>query len=448
LAEPDSLSRSRRHGWLAAGLVAGALVRIVVLPAPGSPDVGSWKIWAFAGSFDATSLYGVGGHPPERRLMHWNGVAGTTEYPPLALYEIAAIGRIYAARDPTFSDSPALTRLIKVPGLVAESLFVAAILVWGRRRLGPSTAAWIALAFWLNPAVILNGAALGYLDAQMAVPAALALLAVSMQQWAAGGALIAIAVLTKAQAIFAIPAILLAGVYVNRPREWRRLVEGAAGAAATAAAVLLPIVIRGAWPNMIQAVRRLAAHDMVSGNALNIWWIVTWIVRARAAVGMGWRAAYTMPVRILGITRFREVGYPDPKPIGIILVGTAIAWVVWRGRKGLSFPAAALVAGWCVCIYAMLSAQVHENHAYLAVPFLALAAGQDRTLRPIFWAVSAMTAFNMYIFYGLGTDWSPVVNRRWTVVDMTVVAALLNVALCVWMTVRVRRALNWDGLGA
>jgi hypothetical protein len=36
--------------WLVIGLLAGALIRIALLPFPGSPDVGSWKIWAVVGA--------------------------------------------------------------------------------------------------------------------------------------------------------------------------------------------------------------------------------------------------------------------------------------------------------------------------------------------------------------------------------------------------------------
>jgi hypothetical protein len=40
---------------------------------------------------------------------------------------------------------------------------------------------WAALAFWANPAVILHGAVLGYLDAVCALPAVAALIAASRQ---------------------------------------------------------------------------------------------------------------------------------------------------------------------------------------------------------------------------------------------------------------------------
>jgi hypothetical protein len=453
----------RRRAWLAAALVAGALVRAVLLPSPGSPDVPDWKIWSFAASTDATSLYGVGGQPPERRLMHWQDETATTDYPPLALYELAIVGRAYAAIDPTFEPSTRLTVFVKLPGFVAELAFVVFLLTWGRRRFGETAAAWGAAAFWLNPAVIVDGAALGYLDAQMAVPAAMAVMLAAAGEAIPAGALIAVAILTKAQAIFAAPAVFVAllaargalfgrprGAGVGRPRGAAPtegvgelagktgvavdVVRFAASGVAVTAAAVLPIVVRGAWANMVQALGRLGTHDMVSGQALNVWWIVTWIARSIDSLDMGWRRAFTEPVRILAISRFVEVGYPNPRPIGIMLVAAAIVWACWRMRRARSVAAWTLTAGWCAYAYAMLGAQVHENHFYLAVPLLIPAAAIDARLRVVTTAISLMVAFNLYVFYGFGTSWSPAIDRAWTGVDVTVIAAAINVALFVWLT--------------
>ncbi|MEO7192900.1 MAG: hypothetical protein ABI051_17785 [Vicinamibacterales bacterium] len=438
MAEPSALRArlSRRH--LAAGLVVGLLIRLLLLPAPGSPDVGSWKIWSFAGAFDPASLYGVGGTPPERRLLHWHGETGTTEYPPVALYEISLAGRIYASLDRAFDDSPILTALIKAPGLLAEIALIAGLLLWRPPVLGAAVD-WIVLAFWLNPAVIVNGSGLGYLDAQMAVPATLALVAAGAGSFGTAGSLMALALLTKPQALFVAPALLLLLLAAAPSERRHRLVAVTVAGAATTAVLLAPVVLRGAWSNMLQALGRLGAHDMVSGNALNFWWLVTWIVRSLDSLDLGWRAAFTLPVSILSIGRMMDVGYPNPKPIGAVLVGACLLWVIWRFRRGQRLAGAALVGAWCVYAYAMFSAQVHENHAYLAVPILLLAAGLAPTLRPLFWVVSAMTALNMYLFYGIGTTWSPMLQRSWTGVDLSVLLALANVLISGWFTREVLR---------
>jgi hypothetical protein len=434
LARSGALTPRVSRAWLWTGLLAGVLVRAWLLPLPGSPDVGSWKAWSFAGATDPTALYGVGGDPPVRRLIHWQQIEGTTEYPPLALYEVGLMGRIYRSLRTTFDDSPLLTALIKLPGILAELAFVLCLLFWGRRVCDPARAEWIALAVWLNPAIVINGAALGYLDAQMAMPAALALVAAGAGRPGVAGALLAAAILTKAQALFVAPVVVLAALAYDIARRRRAFVACLAGGAVASAAILLPIALRGAWPNMIQALSRLAAHDMLSGNALNLWWLVTWVVRALDALRFGWLQAFTFPVRILGIGRFMEVGYPNPKPIGTAMVIAALAWALWRARGLRAVADWAFVGGWCVFAYFMLGIQVHENHLYLAVPFLAIAAGLTASYRRAFWAMSLATAFNMYIFYGLSEGSPPVIGRMWTGVDLTVLVALVNVVLFVVMT--------------
>ena len=73
---------------------------------------------------------------------------------------------------------------------------------------------------------------------------------------------------------------------------------------------------------------------------------------------------------------------------------------------------------------------------YLAVPCLAIAAGLAPEYRWQFWAVSFATAFNMYIFYGLSEGWPSIIGRRWTGVDLTVIAAVANLVLFAFATRR------------
>jgi hypothetical protein len=217
------------------------------------------------------------------------------------------------------------------------------------------------------------------------------------------------------------------------------------GGAAATALVLVPLVLRGSLLNMVQAVTRLGAHNMISGNAINVWWIATWIVRSAHAPD--WRDALTQPVRILQISDWMRF-YPNPKPFASAVVVAAILWACWRARRGLSLAPAAFLGAWCVYAYTMLGVQVHENHLYLAVPFVLLAAGIDRTLRPLAWAVSILTALNMYVFYGLGDGRPPLVDRRWTGVDLTVWLAFANVAVFAWATRALLRLTRATSAGA
>lgn len=441
LTPVGSESESAWRTWLLCALLAGAALRVVALPLRGTGDVTVWKVWSFAGAHDVTGMYGVGGSPPERRVLHWNGEAMTVDYPPVTLYALAAVGHAYQWFDPLFRDTAALSVFIKLPGVLLEIALLALALTWGRRRYGARAAMWTCGALWLNPALLLDGPVLGYLDPLIFLPLVVAVVAAwGGAAWLAG-ACAAVAVLTKPQAVFVIPVIVALVARRGGGDRWRSAASFVVAGAVTAMIVLLPYVLRGAWWNLVQALSRLASHDMLSAQAANIWWIATWIIRAVDGLPeWGWSGALTQEVRILGISAAMVAGYPNARIIGVLLVGLALLFAMWRTVRVGSLADAAALAAWSAYAYAMLGAQVHENHLVPAVPLMAVAAGLDRRFRPVFWSMSAIAALNLYLFYGLAPEYPPLVPRRITVVDVTVLLSIVNVGVFIWFTRRLRSA--------
>ncbi len=151
LGQSHSLTPGRR--LLIAGLLAGAIIRAIALPLPGTGDVLIWKVWSFAGAYDVTAMYGVGGIPPERRVLHWRGAEMTVDYPPVAsLRTLARSAGSIGLFVPAFDDSRALNAFVKLPGLLAEMALVAVILFRGGDGSAAPQITWAALAVWLNPA--------------------------------------------------------------------------------------------------------------------------------------------------------------------------------------------------------------------------------------------------------------------------------------------------------
>jgi len=419
-------------------LALGALLRVAALGWPGTLDVPDWKATSAIASSDLVRIYGAGGWPPDERKLEWAHISVTTEYPPVSHYEMAIVGLAYRQVSPEFTDGPLLTAFIKTPGLIAETLFVVMLLTWGARVMGREPATWIALAFWLNPVVWLGGAVLGYLDAQMAVPVTLAFLAASGRRFRMAGVLAAIAVLTKPQAIFALPALAFVVGRRDDRTSWRPLVEWSGAGLAVGVLAVLPFVVAGTWPSLLRATQRLGEHDLVSGTATNLWWLVTWAAGGAARVQeIGLWEALTRPATMVRISTVLGWGLPNPRTIGTVLTLGALGWAAWRSRHGLSLATGALVAGWCVLAYFMVSGQVHENHSYLAVPLLAVAAGVLPHLRRLFWLTSAAIFANLYLFYGLGEGRPPAIDRSWTVVDMSLLLAVAFAGLFVAWTRRV-----------
>jgi hypothetical protein len=411
-------------------LFIGLILRAAGLPLRGTDDMDVWKLWTHAASTSLTTVYGVGGTPPERAVLTWGRRSGTVEYPPVTLYSLAAVGHVYRAIDPYYTDGVWLTVAIKLSIVLGDAALCGALYALMRRH-SPDVARVAVLFYWLNPAVILDGALLGYLDPWLGALTMASLLALDRGRFALCGALLALTALTKLQVALILPVF---GLLL-----WRRGGGGWMKAAlavtltatAVAALVCAPFARIGALPNLIQGAGRAFHHDMLSAEAVNLWWIVTWLLRASYAVkDLGAWTAFTMPVRILGVSRAVALGYPNPRVVGTILGGGTMLWAFWHARRG-SLPLI-LAAGACaIHAYTVLSVQVHENHFYLALPLIAAAGAVLPRLRGPYALASAICLFNLFLFQGFGHDFR-LPPRGFTIVDATVVLSFINVAALVW----------------
>ena len=417
-------------------VVLGGAIRIATLPLPGTRDVGVWKIWTYNAALHSPArLYGVGGSPPEHRVLNFHGAEATVDYPPLALFELGLVGRAYRLVSPAFPDTAALTAAIKLLLLVFEIGFLALAFFAVRTGAGLDAARWAAAAYWMNPAPIVGASILCYLDPLFVCPLVGALLAGCSGWPFLAGVLFAASVLTKAQAVVVLPAVALALWNGGAGRDrWRRFARGGAGATLAVVAILAPIVAAGALPNMVAAMESLTRHDMLSGNACNLWWIVGYLLRAWYSMAdMGVWPALTAPAKILAISRTIEIGYPNPRMIGAAMTIGAMAWALWTASRVRDRFLIAAVGAFMVHAYATLSAQVHENHLFAAVPLLVVAAAGRPRLRAVMWTVSAIFALNLNLFYGISEyidGWS--VPRGITVIDLTVLLAVANCVTLLW----------------
>ena len=426
--------RSSHVAALLAALLAGLVIRLATLTLPGTEDVAVWKTWSAGASRDVTSVYGVGGSPPVRGIVKWKSRSTTVDYPPGTLYVLALIGHGYRSSNADFDDSIYLTAAIKLVTLLLDVCTCVFVWALARRFAGEAFAGAAAVGYWLNPATLMDGAVLGYLDPWMTAPALAALLAADAGLPLLCGAAVATAILVKAQAVFVVPvAALLLWHAAERP--WRSSALALTAFGGVACAALAPFALRGALPNVAQGVGSLMHHDMLSGTAANAWWLVTWLLRAAYAVkDLGRWAAWTMTVRILGISRVIALGYPNPRPLATALVVLASVWALYRAHVAAArgaTPAVIVAAGaFVVHAYFVLGVQVHENHLFLAIPLLAVSAAALPHLRGSLAAVSGIAALNLLLFYGIGRGF-PLPPRHVTVIDATVILAALNV-MALW----------------
>jgi hypothetical protein len=238
--------------------------------------------------------------------------------------------------------------------------------------------------------------------------------------------------LTKAQAVFLLPVVVLASWNSPAPGRASTVARTITATAIASLALLLPYLVVGAGRNVVQGVSSLLRHDMLSAYAANLWWVVTYFMRASYAVAdMGAWAAWTMPMRILGISTIVRLGYPDPRPFATAAVALAAAWGLWQGRHSRDLSLFFALGALIMHGYFVLGIAVHENHLYLSLPLLASAAAARPPLRRIHLAISAVIALNLFLFFGLGRD-VPLPPRTFTIIDATVLLAAANCVVFVW----------------
>lgn len=234
--------------------------------------------------------------------------------------------------------------------------------------------------------------------------------------------------MTKPQGLFVAPVVALALWNANGGRGRRdRIVAAAAGAAITAAILVAPLVLAGTTIFMLRSVAVLAGHDALSALAFNLWWLIGGLLRRAPAI------------EVMTHAPAMARGFPNPRIVGLLIAGAAVVWALATARRARDLGLHAALAAFLVDLYFTLSVQVHENHFFLAVPLLALAAALRREFAPVLAAVSVIWALNLYVVYGVHGE-GAIDLARVTRIDPTVLLALANCAVCGWFCVVVAGA--------
>ena len=264
-----------------------------------------------------------------------------------------------AFRTATDSSDPWIRGLMKVPASLAD-LGLAALMVYAFR----STPVWAVVTagiVLLHPAVIDVSAWWGQYESIYLLTALAALVFALNGRNGLAAAALALAVMTKPQAL---PFLLPFAAWFWTHGGWREIARTAAIGLAVIVVVWLPFVAAGGPADYLSnlAVYQNEIFPILSLQAWNIWWLVQ-----IAAVG----ASYTPDTAaILGPITFRHIGFVitgllslvvavlilrDPRPRTFIL-GLAASTLIWFG----------------------FLTQMHERYAYGALIFLLLLIPERR----------------------------------------------------------------------
>ncbi len=312
-----------------------------------------------------------------------------SDNPPGLLYSFWVLGWLYERLiSPLFGHAqlgdPVMLRfMLRLPCLIADLLAGALIFrVLEKRRSAPFNANLFATSMYLlNPALIFDSAYWGQTAAVHSLFMLLSIIAVDRRRYHWAGVALAVAVLTKPQAIAIAPLILILAV---RERGLLRLLAG--GGMATLL-VVAPFILAGNGASIVeQYAQTTRYHPFLAPNAHNFWWFISG--------GRGWGADMVQ----VGPVSFRTAG------LLLFAVATLLSGLlVWRDRR-LLFVAAAYQS----LAFFTLNTQIHENHLLpIFAPLLIAAVTTDRRFwwyygGFVFTSVANMTLHDPQLFAWLG----------------------------------------------
>jgi hypothetical protein len=406
----------RRRRVVAAAFVAGLVVRVWALPLWGTFDNEVQKAWsARAATAGLADIYG----PSDRELValarardgavlgqlatmpypktrfEWGTATYFVDYPPGSVLVLWAAGEAYARVAPGLPNRRGFNAAINVAPLLASLAIAALLFASAPRPLGGVR----ALAFWLNPAVILAAPVLGYQDTIFAAFALAAVTAMVAGRLAAATVLVVLSGLVKPQGVLLLPTLAVLLVRDGRPAVW---LKAALGGLAASAAVLAPWWTQGHLLSALDGCRRPLGQGTLAPLGYNVWWIAGWIQR------WGDRGPWPL-AEIVTIDEFGAWAGFDPRLVSrvLLLVATVavVAFLACRlraggiGARSWAIPLSVVLQ---VHAYALVGTSVHENHTFLAVVLAPLLVGAWPRSNAVLAGTSGFLLANLFLAAGFG----------------------------------------------
>ncbi len=402
-----------RQVLLVSACLAALIVQVALLPLRGTGDVLTFKEWALASlSQGVTAVY----RPSAEPLLS----GGVPDYPPGAVGLLS--GAAWAVQG-VFGEIDARSRLltfyVKLM-VLAAGVLVSGLLWWHARALTGD--GWVALfwgaAYWMSPARVVNGPLLGYLDGLCVAAGITALVCAGRRRLVAAAVLAVLAASIKHQGVFFLLPVAIAIWGSGRMRA------ASAASAATGLLVFVPFLVASGPMNVVRALLVNMSENLLSGNALNVWWLVGLTMQAAQH---GWDV-FQVRLSPVALSDFEVLSGFQPRLWMAALVVGAAAYLGWAMRGAWRVSALSAYLALLFHLYFVMAISVHENHQVYVVAPLLLVALEHRDYRRLAVALSVLPAVNMLLFYGGGRD-LPEIPRTGPFLLVTVVFALANVVL-------------------
>jgi len=363
-----------------------ALLPALLFDCPGTPDVTIFLDWQrVAGDQGLRAAYG----------------ALIDQYPPLTHVALALAS--YMSRAFDLSPFHGLKLILLVAGYASTIVTQ----MWRPRLVLPVTAVWS-----------IYGMVYGYLDVLFAAPLLTALWYLEQERAGVAGAAFALACLIKWQPVIIAPFIF---AWFWTRRDWSRLIAFTLAAVVVVASVLavfgLPVIV-----SFAKAVK----DPFISGNALNIPWLVMAALEHLGLWGFGLAGNGAVANETVSL-----VNSPFPVLLAVLALKAAFAvaygWALMRfvGSKAGSFGDLILYGLAGFLAFFLLNTGVHENHLF--VPALLAVVLLDHHERPrlVMEGVLALSVANLVLFFGPSGKTLFLAGPAALALDMAAVALLV-----------------------
>jgi hypothetical protein len=371
--------------------LCAVLLALVWWPAPGTTDVAIFLRWAAAAASSLRGSYAT---------------FYTYGYPPLQFVILGGAARLAQALQMDLFTGFKLSLLLSL--LLTGGLFW----LWTRNF-------YLSLGLFL--ALLPNGMAYGYTDLYFAVFLVGALWALHSRRLALFTVLYCAACLVKLQPLILAPFLAIYLLGVPHLASWRQINVRRLGLRVVLPAALIGLGTLAFFGKpFLDALAVGLSNPFLSGQALNLNWIVTFGIRA---LNPQWLGGLTNGLIVPIDTQDWHAWLASKILFWLLFVPT---WFVFaRSQKSFDDLIWFGLIGYLT--YFMLNAGVHENHLFMAVILAAVLAWR-RPEHLVTFAVWALAAnINQFVFYGAdGSGWAlnPVAG-----VDITLPLAVVFVAL-------------------
>jgi hypothetical protein len=272
-----------------------------------------------------------------------------------------------------------------------------------------------------------NGVALGYIDTYWAPAFILSLWALQKRKIALFSGLFALCSLIKWQPLIVGPFLVLHALSIpgESGRSARMLLKRWLELAAPAGAVVLGAGIVFGFRTMVASLDHALNQELLSGDALNFNWLLTWFFEAAHPE---WYGGMTNGI-VKAIIIDPSLGWATGIKLIFVSFYLAALWRLFRSRASFAAAIECSLVGY-LC-YFTFNIGVHENHLFLATILAVMAAAllPGKAWRAtLIVAASNLNLIAFYGFTGSPLSFSPVVG-----IDVSILFSAVNVLLFLFL---------------